>query len=58
MRLLPVSGTCPANIPEIQALCRRIFGSFVADSGNTEQQYTVGFHHRLLRIADETIVQN
>jgi len=40
MRLLPVSGTCTANIPEIQALCQRIFGSFFTDRDNREPRYT------------------
>jgi len=38
-RLVPVSGTCNANITEIQALCRRVFPPFFAKE--PEKKYTV-----------------
>ncbi|KIJ13425.1 hypothetical protein PAXINDRAFT_136074 [Paxillus involutus ATCC 200175] len=38
-RLIPVSGSCIANLPEIQSLCRRTFPSFFAqDDGNDPSQ--------------------
>ncbi|KAG6374376.1 hypothetical protein JVT61DRAFT_4411 [Boletus reticuloceps] len=31
-RLIPVAGSCVANLPEIHSLCRRVFASFFAEA--------------------------
>ncbi|KAI9567389.1 hypothetical protein HD554DRAFT_2023890, partial [Boletus coccyginus] len=40
-RLIPVSGSCVANLPEIQSLCRRVFASFFADARFSVAQYKI-----------------
>jgi hypothetical protein len=35
-RLVPVSGTCTANLPEIQALCRHTFQDFFEGHGDSK----------------------
>ncbi|KAG8213281.1 hypothetical protein J3R82DRAFT_11756 [Butyriboletus roseoflavus] len=43
-RLIPVSGSCVANLPEIHSLCRRVFASFFAEaqgSAETPQVHKV-----------------
>ncbi|KAI6042584.1 hypothetical protein EDC04DRAFT_2878516 [Pisolithus marmoratus] len=39
-RLTPVSGTCVANLPEIQSLCRRVFVPFFAENGGDDPPKT------------------
>ncbi|KAH0833060.1 F-actin capping protein [Lanmaoa asiatica] len=36
-RLIPVSGSCVANLPEIHSLCRRIFASFFAETDRSTE---------------------
>lgn len=44
-RLVPVSGSCLANIPEIQSLCRRLFKSaFDAQDPSQTIRVSVRFH--------------
>jgi hypothetical protein len=38
-RMVPVSGSCVTNLPEIQALCRNIFTSFL--SRHPDGQFSV-----------------
>ncbi|KAL4064373.1 hypothetical protein J3A83DRAFT_4101377 [Scleroderma citrinum] len=39
-RLTPVSGTCVANLPEIQSMCRRVFAPFFAENGGDDPPQT------------------
>lgn len=43
-RLVPVSGSCAVNVPEIQSLCCRIFKSFF-DVQDPSQRFRVSLSH-------------
>ncbi|KAF8627271.1 hypothetical protein AX15_004449 [Amanita polypyramis BW_CC] len=40
-RLVPVSGTCAANLPEIQSLCRTVFEPFFAKHADRKFTYKI-----------------
>ena len=42
-RLVPVSGTCIANLPEIQALCRHTFKNFFERHGDCKFKVVQSF---------------
>jgi len=50
-RLVPVSGTCVANLPEIQALCRHTFKSFFDRHGDSKFKYKIE-----LRVRNHTTI--
>ncbi|CAA7269586.1 unnamed protein product [Cyclocybe aegerita] len=50
-RLVPVSGTCVANLPEIQSLCQRVFGDFFDQHPDTKFKYKIE-----LRVRNHTTI--
>ncbi|KAL1675845.1 hypothetical protein EV122DRAFT_292326 [Schizophyllum commune] len=54
-RLLPVSGSCTANIPEIQALCRDAWAKYMTGRVNATSKYKIELrirnHSTLTRMA-------
>jgi len=54
-RLVPVSGNCVANLPEIQSLCLRIFTPFFAR--DQERKYTVSFNPPIAACVADNILE-
>ncbi|KAF8972171.1 hypothetical protein BDZ97DRAFT_1015522 [Flammula alnicola] len=58
-RLVPVSGSCVANLPEIQALCQRIFKDFFDQHPATTFKYKIELRIRNhTTIPRPTLIQN
>ncbi|KAF8554593.1 hypothetical protein OG21DRAFT_1041682 [Imleria badia] len=49
-RLIPVSGSCVANLPEIHSLCRRVFVSFFAEAEGSADTLQVHKYKIELRV--------
>ncbi|KDR76001.1 hypothetical protein GALMADRAFT_247216 [Galerina marginata CBS 339.88] len=58
-RLVPVSGTCVANLPEIQALCRKVLKDFFEGHPETTFKYKIELRVRNhTTIPRPTMIQN
>ncbi|PPQ95192.1 hypothetical protein CVT26_014883 [Gymnopilus dilepis] len=58
-RLVPVSGTCVANLPEIQALCKKVLTDFLDKHPNTKFKYKIELRVRNhTTIPRPTLIQN
>jgi len=58
-RLVPVSGTCVANLPEIQALCRHTFKDYFDHHGDSKFKYKIELRVRNhTTIPRQTLIQH
>ncbi|KAF8910554.1 hypothetical protein CPB84DRAFT_1763965 [Gymnopilus junonius] len=58
-RLVPVSGTCIANLPEIQALCKKVLKDFFDKHSNVTYKYKIELRVRNhTTIPRPTLIQN